>query len=166
MHRLASTPSSLFDHSIKMAECLPGFQWVSAGHESLQLHDVNASRRSIVWPKVHVELSLRLDKSARRVSAALYVSQSPYWRWLFYHAGSVIPSLPPGTSYDGPSADGSNECTCSSVYYSLLSACAICQERPTIRYNFYLFLMLFILSFASWSWEAYSENCSRVRISR
>jgi hypothetical protein len=33
----------------------------------------------------------------------------------------------PGEAYSGPSESESNPCLCSSVLYSMLSACAICQ---------------------------------------
>ncbi|TEB30495.1 hypothetical protein FA13DRAFT_555351 [Coprinellus micaceus] len=57
---------------------------------------------------------------------------------------SPIVYLPPGYVYDGPSlVDRQNTpCRCSSVYYSLLSACAWCQGRDFI------------------SWSRYATNCT------
>jgi len=41
----------------------------------------------------------------------------------------IVPALPPGNSYLGPNASQQNECLCSSVTYSMVSACAGCQGR-------------------------------------
>ncbi|KAJ3509629.1 hypothetical protein NLJ89_g5122 [Agrocybe chaxingu] len=56
---------------------------------------------------------------------------------------SLLP-LDPGFVYLGPNQDNANSCRCSSVYYSLLSACALCQDRSFIR------------------WSAYNSNCTTV----
>jgi hypothetical protein len=41
-----------------------------------------------------------------------------------------VDSLPPGDSYEPPGqGGGANSCTCSTVTYSLISACAICQGQ-------------------------------------
>ena len=37
--------------------------------------------------------------------------------------------LPPGYSYSGPSPDYANKCQCSTVGFSLISACVACQGR-------------------------------------
>ncbi|KAF8350579.1 hypothetical protein F5887DRAFT_306747 [Amanita rubescens] len=49
-------------------------------------------------------------------------------------------------SYLGPSPAAANECRCSSVLYSLLSACAVCQNGQTIL------------------WDQYDQNCSAVYV--
>ncbi|KAH9973128.1 hypothetical protein BGW80DRAFT_286726 [Lactifluus volemus] len=54
-----------------------------------------------------------------------------------------IPALPQGSSYAGPAAGTSNACKCSSVVYSLLSACDACQGEPWL------------------TWYAYSINCTK-----
>ncbi|KAF8627623.1 hypothetical protein AX15_004321 [Amanita polypyramis BW_CC] len=59
-------------------------------------------------------------------------------------AGFNIPPLPSGQVYFGPTSSQANSCQCSSVFYSLLSACALCQDRQWI------------------SWSPYSANCSQV----
>ncbi|KAJ7905711.1 hypothetical protein B0H14DRAFT_22212 [Mycena olivaceomarginata] len=56
----------------------------------------------------------------------------------------VVPALGPGEYYPGPSLQKSNPCRCSSVLYSLLSACAVCQSRQYL------------------SWSTYHRNCSSV----
>ncbi|KAL0946688.1 hypothetical protein HGRIS_012875 [Hohenbuehelia grisea] len=40
-----------------------------------------------------------------------------------------VPALPSGNHYFGPPPGGVNECSCSSVVYSLISACGACQNR-------------------------------------
>lgn len=41
-----------------------------------------------------------------------------------------VDSLPPGGSYERPGqGPGDNSCMCSTVTYSLISACAICQGQ-------------------------------------
>jgi len=39
----------------------------------------------------------------------------------------TIPTLPAGQGYNGARQGDSNKCTCSSVTYSMISACALCQ---------------------------------------
>ncbi|KAG7447974.1 uncharacterized protein BT62DRAFT_745997 [Guyanagaster necrorhizus] len=58
---------------------------------------------------------------------------------------TVVP-LEVGQIYDGPWKGSSTPCLCSSVYYSLLSACAFCQDR----------------GYASWS--SWSTNCTSVYV--
>lgn len=52
--------------------------------------------------------------------------------------------LQPGFIYLGPSQTGADSCRCSTVYYSLLSACAVCQNQSFL------------------SWTAYNGNCTVV----
>ncbi|KAF9053890.1 hypothetical protein BDZ89DRAFT_297997 [Hymenopellis radicata] len=40
-----------------------------------------------------------------------------------------VQALPEGTHYVGPTISSANACQCSTVTYSLLSACAECQNR-------------------------------------
>jgi len=55
-----------------------------------------------------------------------------------------VASLPEGTHYTGPFANQVNACECSTVVYSLVSACGLCQGD------------IFI------SWSDWSTNCSTV----
>jgi len=50
--------------------------------------------------------------------------------------------LPPDISYGGPSLFEDNTCICSTVFYSLLSACAYCQGHSYL------------------DWSTYHSNCS------
>jgi len=54
-----------------------------------------------------------------------------------------VPPLPgPNFNYVGPGLGNDNACLCSSVFYSLLSACSLCQSARYYR------------------WLAYTTNCS------
>lgn len=57
-----------------------------------------------------------------------------------------LPQLPPGYYYVGPTVQSRNECSCSTVYFSMLSACAVCQSRETIP------------------WKMYATNCSTIYV--
>ena len=51
-------------------------------------------------------------------------------------AAFVVATLSPGQTYTGPNvtaADG-DLCSCNTVVYSLMSACAACQQGQWIRY--------------------------------
>jgi len=56
--------------------------------------------------------------------------------------GFTLYPLSPGGSYGGPSEDQNNNCHCTSVFYSLISACAACQDGSWIP------------------WTQYIQNCS------
>ncbi|KAJ8699956.1 hypothetical protein PTI98_003029 [Pleurotus ostreatus] len=43
-----------------------------------------------------------------------------------------VPALPAGNHYNGPALNTANNCACSTVTYSLLSACGTCQNRTII----------------------------------
>ncbi|EGN97447.1 hypothetical protein SERLA73DRAFT_169774 [Serpula lacrymans var. lacrymans S7.3] len=53
-----------------------------------------------------------------------------------------IPALPPNEHYLAPSLSDANNCQCNSVVYSLISACAACQNQLWV------------------SWDTWSTNCS------
>jgi hypothetical protein len=49
--------------------------------------------------------------------------------------GFNVPPLPgPNFNYVGPGLGNDNACLCSSVFYSLLSACSLCQSARYYRY--------------------------------
>lgn len=56
----------------------------------------------------------------------------------------TVDPLDPNTHYVGPYVDEANACECSTVTYSLISACSICQNRTYI------------------AWSSWSFNCSTV----
>jgi hypothetical protein len=45
-----------------------------------------------------------------------------------------IPALPQGRAYNGPAYGDSTLCKCSTIVYSLLSACDACQGDPWFKY--------------------------------
>lgn len=49
----------------------------------------------------------------------------------------TLQPLPPGFLYLGPDPANANSCRCSTVYYSLLSACAACQGDSFIKWSTY-----------------------------
>jgi len=57
---------------------------------------------------------------------------------------TIGPLNNPGDTYFGPPASSATACRCSSVYYSLLSACATCQGRNYLE------------------WSEYNANCTTV----
>ncbi|KAG7092708.1 hypothetical protein E1B28_009038 [Marasmius oreades] len=59
----------------------------------------------------------------------------------------TVQSLPPGSVYLGPSIDTANGCECSTVTYSLMSACALCQNGTVA------------------TWKEWSANCRTVSLS-
>src|SRR6266849_10772429 len=55
-----------------------------------------------------------------------------YCRLISLAAYTLVP-LPPGYAYQGAKPENSNYCECSTVGYSLISACVTCQERTPLR---------------------------------
>lgn len=43
------------------------------------------------------------------------------------HPDFPIPELTPTQNYLGPQPEAANQCRCSTVFYNMLSACAVCQ---------------------------------------
>ncbi|KAF9053186.1 hypothetical protein BJ165DRAFT_1446145, partial [Panaeolus papilionaceus] len=56
----------------------------------------------------------------------------------------TLQALPPTFIYLGPFLGFANPCRCSSVYYSMLAACSLCQDRDWLK------------------WSAYNTNCTTV----
>ncbi|KAJ7709712.1 hypothetical protein B0H17DRAFT_234035 [Mycena rosella] len=59
-----------------------------------------------------------------------------------------VDAIPPNTHYVGPSLSEATLCRCSTVTYSLISACAGCQNRTFIP------------------WTEWATNCSQVEVGR
>ncbi|KAJ6525643.1 hypothetical protein B0H19DRAFT_585609 [Mycena capillaripes] len=72
----------------------------------------------------------------------------------------VVKALRPGEYYPGPLPQQSNTCRCSSVLYSLLSACAICQSGKYLRY--FGSHSSLDCDYHLTSWSTYHRNCSTV----
>ncbi|KIL68698.1 hypothetical protein M378DRAFT_157796 [Amanita muscaria Koide BX008] len=53
-------------------------------------------------------------------------------------SGLTLPQLDPDTSYFGPTASQNNACQCTTVFYSLVSACAACQDRTWINFDLFV----------------------------
>jgi len=50
-----------------------------------------------------------------------------------------VTPLPIGTHYSGPSQQQANTCSCSTVTFSMISACGICQDRVALLWNSWSF---------------------------
>ncbi|KAF9469206.1 hypothetical protein BDZ94DRAFT_1303706 [Collybia nuda] len=61
-------------------------------------------------------------------------------------AGVTVQPLDPDGVYIGPRKDAANSCRCSSVFYSLISVCSLCQERKYLH------------------WSQYNENCTTISV--
>ena len=114
------------------AKCLPGYDWVSSGaHFSMLVPTILSS-----------DVQFQISKSLRCRSRA-WSSLCPQRTCVGLRVLSMITSfeltskyleynlepLAEGYIYSGPTVANTNACRCSSVYYSLLSACAYCQGQ-------------------------------------
>ncbi|KAI0280141.1 hypothetical protein BGY98DRAFT_372837 [Russula aff. rugulosa BPL654] len=54
-----------------------------------------------------------------------------------YSGSYTLAPLSIGTTYLGPNPSNSNGCQCSTIGYSLISACATCQDELTIYWSEY-----------------------------
>ncbi|KAF8339331.1 hypothetical protein F5887DRAFT_977398 [Amanita rubescens] len=61
--------------------------------------------------------------------------------------GVTLVPLDAGVIYYGPELNQTSYCECSSIFYSLVSACAACQDRGWLN------------------WSDFSQNCSRPTVS-
>ncbi len=61
----------------------------------------------------------------------------------FFWAATSVDAVPGGFHYLGPTVAEADECRCSSVTYSLISACGGCQGRNFVN------------------WTTWSTNCSQ-----
>ncbi|KAJ7063485.1 hypothetical protein C8F01DRAFT_79160 [Mycena amicta] len=59
-----------------------------------------------------------------------------------------VNAIPPDTHYAGPSKQDATLCRCSTVAYSLISACGGCQNRTYI------------------SWTAWATNCPKIQVAK
>jgi len=69
-----------------------------------------------------------------------------------------------GYVYSGPTAANANPCRCSSVYYSMLSACAYCQGQKYLRWISFRTFSFIVKYVPLPSWSEYRPNCSTVYV--
>lgn len=50
-------------------------------------------------------------------------------------SAALVNAIPPDTHYIGPSVADADGCHCSSVTYSVVSACAGCQQRSYLNWT-------------------------------
>ena len=117
------------------AKCLSGYEWVCF---ILQITDF----------VTHFQQTFNTqNQSPCDVAASLAAVCAPGGResCLFYtlhiisvnlHAGFNLDPLPSGYVYSGPLREFATPCRCSTVYYSMLSACGYCQFRNFLEWTF------------------------------
>lgn len=80
--------------------------------------------------------SKALARSLPRCSACVVETVSQSYRVYMIETDTIlaynIAALPNNTVYLGPTIDEVNPCQCNTVVYSLMSACALCQNRNVI----------------------------------
>jgi len=117
------------------AKCLSGYDWVRfACHFSiLGIYYFLHFSRSAQSARVLVTLQQSLPRSV--LVAVGFRPYSSVGGIRIDHANVVFNLVPlrSGNVYSGPSLTTANACRCSSVYYSLLSACAHCQGRGYLQ---------------------------------
>ena len=72
-------------------------------------------------------------------------------------SGFTLQPLTSG-SYPGPSVGQTNNCHCSSIFYSLISACGACQDGNWITYVRFVAISLKLILFIRW--QQYLKNCT------
>ncbi|KAJ3825743.1 hypothetical protein F5880DRAFT_1550189 [Lentinula raphanica] len=107
---------------------------------------------SLLWQVRCAEPSLNVPACSSQFNSQWSVNtkgQSPcqvagYLGSVCFDNTFIIPALIPGSQFYSLSSAVQSDCTCSTVYYSVLSACASCQGATFI------------------SWAEWSTNCSTV----
>jgi hypothetical protein len=114
------------------ASCtVPSFGWVPLNHFfPLSFTDhLSKTYNSIEQNPCTVAAFLLSTCNGGSQSSFSCTTSQPYLR-----TGYNIQPLPQGYSYTGPTAGTSNTCKCSTVAYSLLSACDACQGSTWFKY--------------------------------
>lgn len=80
-------------------------------------------------------------------------------------------ALPEGSHYLGPVFGAADLCQCSTVAYSAISACGLCQNRTITRWVITTpssrcrVIIIFKTSLVHYSWSTWATNCETVSIS-
>lgn len=75
----------------------------------------------------------------------------------------VVPALPNDTNiYQGPTIGQVNQCGCSSVFYSLLSACSDCQSAQVLTFVRVCHIPCTSRFNYLTSWTVFNKNCTTV----
>ena len=78
---------------------------------------------------------------------------------LIYLVAYTVEPLPPGYVYTGPMEHSSDPCQCSTIGYSLLGACAVCQGRQSLKCD-HIVSFLNFLGLMDPSLSEYTDNCT------
>jgi hypothetical protein len=146
------------------ATCSPSFAWVSPGwfpfrcilsHGVLQADNSKGQSPCLVAAYL---ASVCDDGCTQFALKAEAVASRNFTVFL-------VPALPNElSSYQGPTVAQANQCGCSSVFYSLLSACAECQSGKILTYAQVSLGRLFYLLKYRASWSAFKANCNTVYV--
>lgn len=124
--------------------------------------DVVTIRHSTFKTGVHVTLQL-LSCRCALVSSAHYIIINLCQRYLVAYAVAPLPAT--DSHYLGPPLSSANSCLCSTVAYSLMSACGICQGSDIIKYVLPPCVSSLFDTKMYLSWSTWSANCATVSIS-
>jgi len=85
------------------------------------------TRRSILWARVHAGL---LHGCKHHASAGVnqFTAMPLTLANRLNVVGFEVPGLPPGYGPYYPAGNGTDLCTCSTVTFSMISACGLCQN--------------------------------------
>lgn len=139
---LLSLASVLVEAQIQVPECLPAAQatwnWVRVQDSFIIECLITASRHTTVSNRALVQQPATSPHNATTAVRPLFTNSSHQT-----HEKGVaftIPQLAPGNHYTGPS--GNDLCQCNTVIYSLISACAGCQNGTWMSCVRFFFILL------------------------
>ena len=121
--------------SAQAPSCLPGFEWVRRQLERklyLFFFWFGYYRRSILWTNHHALWQQLLGEPV--LMAVSLTAVNFLHRLTQCSSAFTLAPLEPGFVYLGPTIISANSCRCSTVYYSLLSACAYCQNGAYLEW--------------------------------
>ena len=120
---------------VATAKCLPGYTWVCLIDCWITFHSITCNL-SLDFQHVESE-SLRrccFSSGSLRVRRTLVSCLAFVWCQIYSkHTEFDFDPLPSGYVYWGPRAGNATPCSCSTVSYSLLSACGYCQSRSFLE---------------------------------
>ncbi|PPQ63071.1 hypothetical protein CVT24_005926 [Panaeolus cyanescens] len=120
---LLSIALSISAQASNVTTCIPAYRW-----------SINNLRQTPCLVAAYLASSCGTRESSQAVTYISFISK-------LLSLATRVDSIPPGNHYVGPTFATADVCKCSTVYYSMMSACGGCQG----------------LSFANWT--AWSTNC-------
>ncbi len=114
------------------AKCLAGYDWVRRFYHTYSLIETFLLADVQFHKPESMRRCCRTCRSVRWWTCGLFLTYLQVFIQIYPAEFNLQPLLP-GYVYLGPTVANANSCRCSSVYYSLLSACAYCQGRNYLR---------------------------------